>query len=145
MREVHAGAAGGQGEAVNWKQQEIHCPNCGVRAVWQDADDTGDYLLSCGRTRHAGAQAVSGTIRTVDPAALFNIPEGTVMTFVDGRTLIRRSTWTERARHRLRRAIKRALWWRETRYVVIAASDGVVTMAGERWSWLRLRWLREDA
>ncbi len=83
-------------------------------------------------------------IRTVDPAALFNIRDGTVMTFVEGRTLIRRSTWTERARYRLRRAIKWALWWRETRYVVIAASDGVVTVDSQRWSWRRLRWVSDN-
>lgn len=102
MREVHSGAAGGQGEAV------------------------------------------SITIRTVDPAALLNIPDGTVMTFVDGRASIRRSTWTERARHRLRRALKRALWWRGTRYVVIAVSDGVVTVDSQRWSWRRLRWVSDN-
>ncbi len=28
---------------MNWQQQQIHCPNCGARAVWQDDDDAGDY------------------------------------------------------------------------------------------------------
>jgi hypothetical protein len=80
---------------------------------------------------------------TVGRASARNFRVGMAIVYDDKAGVLRRETWHDRLRARLRR---RLLWWRQVRYETIAVdvAAGRMTQVRLRWSWRRWRWLRED-
>lgn len=77
-------------------------------------------------------------VTLADPADAYTFTVGMPLVLDNG--ALRRATWRDRVRRRLRRL----LWWREARSEVSAIDHGAgsVTLVPLRWSWRRWRWER---
>lgn len=70
---------------------------------------------------------------------LWSFVRGREYVYANGKLLLgwRLAWW------RIQRAVRGLVWW-HSRTVVAAVNEerGIITLADERWSWLRWRWVR---